>query len=376
MQPSSNMEQAKEAFEKENFSRAKRICERILREDPENFEVYDILATVELQRKNFSKALPFLAKSIELSPKRPEAWTKLGFSLLKLRDYEKALMSFENTLHLEPDNVVVLLRSGNLLISAGDVKEGEKRLRKALKIDPLKLECYRLLSFTTPLEKDKKMIERMEKLQGAIEHLEPDYRSHLHYALVRVYDKLGDVEKSALHLEKANALQKTATKPWYFLTSAVCEKSIQVFTKDFFEKKKGGSTKKVTPIFIVGIPRCGSTLVEQILASHSEVFGADELDYFRDVLDENVPLVTGAAYPLKVGELSSETINSFGVIYQDKLKALAPDYDYICDKQLGNALYIGMIKHTMPWAKVIRIQRHPCNIALSIYQNYFPPNIP
>lgn len=375
MQWAGEIKRAKTELEGKNLARARRICERVLVNEPGQPDALEILATAEMRRLRFSEAAQQFRKLLNDDPERCEAWAKMGFCLQNLRQPEEALKAYDKALKKLPDHYETLFASAFLLIALGKTGEAKKRLEKAVAVVPQQFAAYRLLSSLRHFKKRDPFLKKMEAMVGEAENAPPDERAQLFYALAAAYGQLGDNQKFMDAVETANRLQRKIAPKWEQATRLMAEMSKQVFTPELFERRKGDAAKTLTPVFIVGLPRSGSTLAEQIIASHSQAFGADELTLVRDLFVDSHPTLTGAPYPRKVASLSNEVLDELAEKYQARVKAIAPGYDYVCDKQVGNALYVGMIRYVMPWAKVIHVRRHPYDTALSVYRNYFHPSI-
>lgn len=371
MEQGAEIERARAHLEGENLARAQRICKRVLDSSPDNPEALEILANIDMKRLRFSDAAEHFSSVLEAKPDHALGWALLGFCLQTMRQIDKALNAYETALQKDPDQYQALVGSGFLLTAAGKMEKARSRLKKAIKLQPHKLEPYRLLAAITKFRKGDPLLKQMERAASRAKQATLDEQAQILFALAGAYRQLGERKKFLDSVEQANALQRKMTKPWQQATRMMQDFSKQVFTPELFKRRRSDNSRGVTPVFIVGLPRSGSTLIEQILASHSKIFGADELPLVKDLFIDTMPGLTGSPYPLKIVSLSDEILDSLADKYQKRIARIAPGHAFVCDKQPGNALYVGMIRLVMPWAKVIYVRRHPYDTALSIYQNYF-----
>lgn len=374
-QENPHLARARKHFENDKLSRAKRITERVLKGNPNLVEALELLAAIDMQRGQFSAAIPLLEKASGSKKKNPETLARLGFCYRINRQNDKALEAFKSALKVAPEQFESLFGAGGICIGLGDMEKAQGYLEKAIEAPSRNLECYRLLATLTPLAKDKKFLKRMLNLVSMVEDFAPTEQAHLELAIASAYQAQGDKEKFIEHVHKANEHLRKEPGPWREANQMALDLSKEVFTKEIFKGQNSVKARKFTPIFIVGLPRSGSTLLEQILASHSKVFGADEMPFVRRLFVEDMTRHFGKIYPKFVPEMSVEDKLGLAEGYQSRVQDLAPKSPFIIDKMVGNSFFIGMIKLIMPWAKVIHIKRHPADTALSMYSNFFAPSI-
>jgi len=193
------------------------------------------------------------------------------------------------------------------------------------------------------------------------------------FALAKAYEDRGDFEKAWQYYESGNARQRAEVAYDPVQTETMNDRLINVFSREFLESRRGGGCKDPAPIFILGLPRSGSTLLEQILASHSQVEGTSELPYLGRVatwLNRN--RADGVNYPEAVRELGSEHFASLGEDYlkqaQMHRQLGAPRF---IDKMPNNFPNVGFLSLILPEAKIIDARRHPLDACLSCYRQLF-----
>ncbi|MCH8172452.1 MAG: sulfotransferase [Proteobacteria bacterium] len=367
---------AKNHIEAGNYARAKRLIERILRPGADNSEALQLLGNIEVFRGRPGLAIPYFRKSLDLDDSRADVWASLGWCYQTLRKTDRAVKAFKKALALEAGHYEARAGLGATLILLGRVKEAQGHLEAAIARSDKNLEPYRLLAAFTNKGKEKAFLKGMLDLEKRCEKYPVSEQVQLTFALASAFDKQGDKENFLKSMEKANALQRRSAPDWYPPNKAMCDLSREVFTAEFCKKTNPPGLKKITPILIVGMPRAGASLVEQILASHGEIFGGGELPAIRQIVVEEPMQGRQEIYPAFVPELSDEELSAMAARYQAKVVSLAGQHGYITDKMPGNEYFLGMIHKIMPWARVIHIRRHPCDTALSIYSRYFDGALP
>jgi hypothetical protein len=183
---------------------------------------------------------------------------------------------------------------------------------------------------------------------------------------------LKQYDEAIEHLKQANAL-KRRTFDYDEAQRLAMFKNIEAkYTPELFAAKSGSGDTSWSPIFIVGMPRSGTTLLEQVLASHSKVFGAGELETFKEAINECVESQRILpAYPLLVDFLSPEHILRIGQTYTTQARALAPEAPHIVDKMPLNFMFVGLIHLALPNARIIHMRRDPIDTCLSCFSHQF-----
>ena len=204
-------------------------------------------------------------------------------------------------------------------------------------------------------------------------------RMYLGYALGKAYEDIKAYDKSFENLKIGNSLKRAASRFSIDEVKATVDEIIETFSKDVFENTLSTQTEH-SPIFIIGMPRSGTTLVEQIIASHSEVIGGGELTLLRDVItghgDANISVVqlskSGKSYPEGVLTVSASDLSKMGQAYMDLAAGRLGTTGSFTDKMPRNFFFAGLIKLILPDAKVIHCKRSPLDTCLSCYSIHFP----
>jgi len=364
------LEKASQFISRQEFREAARIYQEILKTDPNHTLALHGMGEIALGVESLEKAEDYFQRSLAQNPNQYQGWLKLGHVCSKLRKPEKALQAFRNAVKLEPGKSQAYMSLGHALQQTGNKEEAIQALKKAFSLDRDSPQALRLLAPYAKLD-DKSPLagEALKRIDqpGTSTHA----KANLSYGLAYIYENMGDDEKFLHYLRQANDLQKEDAPPWKAMTERNAKVLKEIFTLETFKKSVGEEDKTLTPIFIVGMPRSGTTLTEQIITSHPEVFGADEIDYMTMFIVNGVAVMTKKPYLDGINEVTRDQLRQLSHSYQQRLQKFAPEYDYITDKYLSNFLSIGLIRLILPWAKVISLSRHPMDNAFSIYRNYF-----
>ena len=203
--------------------------------------------------------------------------------------------------------------------------------------------------------------------------LSPTEQVHLHFALGKAYDDVGQRDQSFQHLREGNALQRSLISYDAHEMQAFMDRIQSVFTATLFQNSSPLSHSENGPIFILGMPRSGTTLVEQILASHQTVTGGGELGLFKQAIAETIG---GEAFPEAVMHLPPQSFTQQGNRYLDSLKYKFPNASRITDKMPQNFLFAGLIHLALPNAKIIHTRRNPLDTCLSCFSKLFVNSLP
>ena len=369
------LEKARGLLAREDYRQAARIYQDILKTEPKHTIALQGMGLIALGVENIEAGEDYLQRSLTQNPNQFAVWLKLGYACNRLRKPEKALQAFRNAIKLEPGKSLGYLNLGSALLVTGEKDEAIKALKKAFLIDHESPQALRLVSSTVAIPPDGPLVRE------AIKRLETPgvsafVKANLNYGIAYAHEKAGEDKKFIACLKEANRLQKEDAPEWRPIFERNFRVLQEIFTEQSFEVTVDESFRQYSPIFIVGMPRSGTTLTEQIITSHPEVFGADEVDYMTMFIVNGVTVMTKEPYLDGINKVTKEQLEQLSHSYQQRMQKIAPEYQYITDKYLSNFLSIGLIKKIMPWSKVIALWRHPMDNALSIYRNYFLALLP
>lgn len=329
---------------------------------------YELARGVALESQGrWDAAIASYRRVSERFPEAPEPHDNIGNVLMGCGRVEEAVASYRRAVAAKPDYPDAWSHLGVALKMKGDLNGAEKAFRRVLAFQPDRAEVYRLL---TQLRRYRTFEESdagsMERLLGD-PALSPVNAMHLHFALGKVHDDLGEYDTAFDHLDTANRLRRSGYH--YDISDDIdtLNKVRAVFTETFFAQRLGYGLAEARPIFVVGMPRSGSTLVEQILASHPDVAAAGEVpELGRTIrsLGRFPELAERIDGDVSV-RLAAEYVGRIGVHNPNGLSRTT-------DKELFNFVYIGVIRLLFPNAKVICCRRDPLDTCFSIWMRYFP----
>ncbi|MFN4258996.1 MAG: tetratricopeptide repeat-containing sulfotransferase family protein [Gemmataceae bacterium] len=313
-------------------------------------------------------------RALELRPDFPEAFNNLGGALARQGRVVEAAEIFRQALRLNPQFVSAQLNLGHVLQEQGLFTEARQAYEEVLRLEPHHAQAMSSLSLIKRYSlKDQEEIARMEA-SLRVPNLSVKDRSHLHYALGKAADDAGQYDKAFWHFQQAKQV------PHIPFDRRGCMQRIRslisLFTPERLQAGPFGSTE-ASPIFIVGMPRSGTTLVEQILASHPEVHGNGELTDIQELVDALPSKLEGKTpYPECVADLLPEdVVKEMAETYLSKRRAQGGNARYFTDKMPTNFLHLGIIAWLFPNARIIHCQRHPLDVCLSCFSTNFsvPP---
>jgi tetratricopeptide (TPR) repeat protein len=309
------------------------------------------------------QALKFGYEALSLAPESADARLLIAGALTDQGLASAAKEYVEAAFASEPNNANALAMLGARLQAIGRISEAEEAFRKSIEIQPNQGFSYcSLIRNAKVTDEWRPTLDKMERLVRA-GNLNERGLSYLHYGLGKAYDDLARYKLALEHFDKANAISyrlKFGSKSMdrERLRSYV-DWTIQTFTRDFLLNNASSSTPSVDPIFVLGMMRSGTTLVEQILSSHPQTEGAGERSFWIHHAQEAIQPGTATIDRLKLDGLISR--------YTDELRALFPHSCRITDKMPGNYRVLGVIASALPVAKIIHTKRNPIDTCLSIY---------
>jgi tetratricopeptide (TPR) repeat protein len=352
------------------WQEAEQVSRQAVRLRPGMAKPYTDLAEALLVLKRWQEAEQLAEQAIRLEPNSVRAHSHLGSALFELGHHDRGLAEIDKALVLDPDSTGALHQKARFLLILGHVDEARVLLKRIVDLDPQRVDSCLLLADIWRFTPDDPLLRAMEHLLDGPGPLVREDRIGLQFAVAKAY---GDIDKHAMsfeHLLEANALMRQQfdyDEPFWLGQLDHIER---IFTAELLHSKSGNGDPSRQPIFIIGMPRSGSTLIEQILASHPRVHGAGERMDFSKV----VFAVTGARpldYPEFVPTLRPEQLDEIGAAYVASMTKSLPSVDRFTDKLLGNFVFAGLIRLVLPNAHIIHIQRNPIDTCWSCFSVRF-----
>lgn len=344
----------------------------------ENNERYHLHhGTILLDQHKVDEAAAATERALKLNPNNHDTVNQMGRIAFERGDLEKALVYYRRALKLKPDLADALNNMGNVLKELGRLPEAKDAYLQALRIDSNITGVYVNLADSVTFTRGDEHFAAMETLAAKADGLSKTERMQLDFALGKAYADLKDYDRSFKHLIDGNAAKRATISYDEASTFALFDRIETVFTQDLIKAKSGGGDPSQSPIFVIGMPRSGTTLVEQIISSHPLVHGAGELQTFNDVVlrvrgSDGKPLV----YPEFVPALNAAALRQIGTRYIELVRDLAaksakPEAKRITDKMPSNYYFAGLIHLTLPNATIIHTLRDPVDTAISCFSKLF-----
>lgn len=385
--------------------RAEEICRHYLRQNPRHIEGMRLLARIGIELGVLDDAEILLESAVEFSPddvqlrldyidvlrrrqKSEEALaqaetlfarapdnplfqSRLAIECIQTGDYERGLALFDKVLEKLPHDPASLTSRGHALKTKGDRAEAEASYRAAITAKPDHGDAYYALANLKTYQFDADEMHAMRQ-QLARSDLAFMDRVHLNFALAKALEDEGDYEASFHHYEQGNALKRAQTRYSADAMTRELARQKEYCTAELFELHKGAGFPAPDPIFILGLPRAGSTLLEQILASHSQIDGTLELPNILALAHRLRGRKAGQAlYPQILADLTAEQLAKFGEDFIENTRIHRQGAPFFIDKMPNNFRHIGLIHLILPNARIIDARRAPMDCCFSGFKQLF-----
>jgi tetratricopeptide (TPR) repeat protein len=317
---------------------------------------------VTKQKGEYQLAIDFYLLALDFDIEQPEE-VYINLAVIyseNLRMENTAITMLKQALTLKEDFFPALYNLAGLFEEIGDKASAIKYYQRMLVIEPLDVDVLVRLSTCLHGNESIKLIKPLEEALKQT-NLNSEQRINLNYALGKVLDDSSNYQQAFQAFTEANRLETMAIAKYSPGTQErTIDENIALFNKDWFTNLPVIST--AAPIFICGMFRSGSTLLEQIISAHSEITAGGEIDFFDSFINR-----TDIVYPNIIKEYPIERLGKIADDYLDKIKGIFPDAGLLTDKRPDNFLYIGLIKSLFPNAQIIHTQRNPKDNCLAIY---------
>lgn len=384
--------------------KAIRWFNKAIDQDPDYADAYVNLGNALRDRGSQKEALGAYQRAIKINPVLSEAFINLGFLLNKMNRFDDAIPVFESSIEIDPDNSMAYMGLGSAFLGAGEPSKAIEFYSRVLEIDPDYTQVYRRmasafmelrqwdsaiaiyqqaiarhpglgaaymgLSNLKNCAQDKQMVEVMEQIY-LDPKTKPEDLKFISFALGKAYADLADYDKSFACFEKGNQLGRDSQQYDVNPEIAYFEKLKSTFDTDEFMPIDGVDSNRINPIFIVGLPRSGKTLLETMLARHPQIAAAGEQDFLKDMLESVGDLNNPMTLVAQLKNLSGEEALKVAQEYLKKFDRFSAENKFIVDTMPINFYFVGFIKLLFPEAKVIHCYRQPMDACWFVYQKCF-----
>lgn len=340
--------------------------ERALVLKPDYAEAHNNLGTVLTEKREFRKAAIHHEKALALKPDYAEAHNNLGITLQQQQQLHQAVVHYQQAIALKPDYAKTYNNLGTAFKEQGKLDEAKAQYEKALALKPDFAEAHYNRAELTTFRSGDANLTALQALADGNDKLPESKRVHIHFALAKALDDLGNYDRAFEQMLAGNALKRAGID---YDESRILEffgRIRDVFTPDLFARFQGAGDPSRVPIFVLGMPRSGSTLIEQILASHPDVHGAGELDNLNLVATSDA-----VPYPACISKLDLDGPRRLGQAYLANLPELPRGKTRLTDKSPLNFLHVGLIHLILPNARIIHTVRDPVDNCISCFSKLF-----
>ena len=358
---------------------ALRVMTDALKIAPKNVQTLLITARIQLRRGAHDAAEQGARLALKENPESTEALTVLGQVLHETDRFEEAITMLERAVEHNPESAEAQNFYGVALKSVGRLDEAREHILKAIKLNDTMYGAYANLNDLVDFAKGEgeELFHRMEAIMESITNPESEQYTALHFAYAKALDDRKQHEKALEHYIQGGKMKRGQLEYKEADTHGFFDSIRATFTKDFIASSKFAGLDDERPTFIVGMPRSGSTLVEQILSSHPDVYGAGEVKYLSRSLHQlrdRFPSLP--KYPQMAEKMTPAQMEIVANNYLKQLTTGAGKARRITDKLLTNYFFVGLIHMLFPKARIIHTRRDPVDTCLSGFTKLFKDDMP
>ena len=350
-------------IEQNRFKEALPYLEKVTQDRDSNLPLLIEYGTALMHSARNSEAVEVLESALAKNAESAQALIALGRAKLNEGDIESALKTLKRAVSLAPKSARARVVLGRCLQENGAIEEANRWFQDALTLDPDHADAFLFLASNKQISPEHdhflRVLARLKDCKGSNEE-----RLRLHFAIAKVFEEAGDYESAMAHYDAGNNLKNVIFDPDRF--AAFVDQMIYTFDQQHFARTRPWGNQDDRPVFIVGMMRSGTSLAEQILASHHGVFGGGELEDFGDIAND-LAARSETAYPEAVAVLDAKTLPGIADAQCRRMAGRAPGAKRIIDKMPENFLHIGLILTLFPNARIIHCRRDPRDTCFSIY---------
>jgi len=356
------------------YQPAEALANEALQHDPGHLGALTVVGKLALLMHRPDIARQTFERILRSDPSHADTWISLSQALTELREDTLALETAAKAVETEPDRISARIRHGELLISLNRLDEAAAAFEQALALSPEDPKPLAGLARARRPKPGDPLIQRLVRCAERHDLLARD-RALLLYALAQAH-KGADPERFIHYLMQANRAQGKTEQSHRDFYQAMFDRLQEGFSANAFARAARADRGEPTPIFILGMPRSGTTLVEQLLCARGEAAPGGELNYMRRPLTPELEALTGKPFPLGFELLSRDQLNGLAEGYRRRLRLIAHGARWVTDKTPANFHLLGLLVHLFPDAPIVHTVRDPMDTCFSILQYPFDDRSP
>ena len=334
------------------------------------------LGTALSRKQRHADAVEHFRVALTSNPEDVDAMAGMASAMIIAGQHAEAVALCRRAIALRPDFAPAASVLGRALAEVGEMGEALTLARRTVRLAPERPEfCFNLAQLAK-VRPDDAVLDALEAMLPRAASLSTRELCWLHFALAKAYDDIGERDRGFAHLLDGNAIKRARIEYDEASTLGAMDRVGQVFTAELIAARRDLGDPSGVPVFIVGMPRSGTTLVEQMLASHPAVFGAGERPELSQAVERLCAERLGAVtFPEAIWTIPGEELRQMGAEYVAALRSLAPSATRITDKMPSNFCFVGLIRLILPNARIIHLLRDPVDTCLSCFSKLFSADL-
>jgi tetratricopeptide (TPR) repeat protein len=363
-------------IEQKRFADAEVLLQRAVKVAPGFSRALTTLCSVQLEQEKYEDVIKSASNLIKLKPRSADGHIWLAAATAATGNHSDALEFYDRALEVAPNHGGALCGKGNACRTIGDQDGAIAAYRSSIEANPLHAEAYWSLANLKTFRFEDSEVDGMLALVGD-ERIPSEGQVQLNNALGLEFDGRKEYDRAFEFIDRGSRLRREQEFYDRVENEERTDLSLEAFTPQFFDDNAGHGDPDPAPIFIVGLPRSGSTLLEQILSSHSQVDGTHELSDFGKIIRSYPNLTTPPArYPTSVANIDADGFRQLGSEYIERTRRHRGDRPFFTDKNPNNFVHVGLLHLILPNAKIINARRHPLDSCFGSYKQLFAQGQP
>jgi tetratricopeptide (TPR) repeat protein len=354
-----------------NVGQAEKLIRMAIKLNPDYVDALGNLGVVLTRLDRPREAIPYLVRATRLNPQSALLNSSLGNALRNDGRVKDAEQAYRKAIELDASNAAYTAAMGSVLMEIGEYEEATEEFIRALSLDPLCISALCGLVSSKKVRAGDTEIQLFRRAATGVPLLSPSEQADFLFAWGKLHDDIGEYDEAFRCAAEANRLRRLQRPYSRVAEEGVVDAVSKAYTKDLFDRLGSAGVSTDAPVFVIGMPRSGTTLVEQILTSHPQIEARGELKLMARLFQDDLGVGNGNDLNSALTSLTATKVNDLASRYLDEIGQLALGGLRFTDKMPSNFLHVGLIRLMFPRARIIHVRRSPVDTLLSCFQKNF-----